>query len=251
MIKGLYTAATALVALERSHDVTANNIAHASTSGFRAQKPVQKGFYEVFAAERANPARFDLNSAPGGGTKLIETFTDTRSGQIAKTGNPLNVALSGPGFLVVETPNGQRYLRNGAFSIDADGELATPDGLKILGEGGPIQASGGPVTITADGTINVGNENMGKLQLVEFEDPHMLTREGEGLFVASDAAIGRSAPAEKTTVTHEALEMSNVNLPQEMINMILGLRAYGANQKVITAMDETMGRLIEQVGMPA
>ena len=159
--------------------------------------------------------------------------------------------MTGPGFLVAETANGQRYLRNGELTIDADGELASASGFKILGSGGPISAVGGPITIAADGTVSVGNEVMGQLQVTEFEDPHMLTREGDGLFIASEAALARSAPAEQTTITHEALEMSNVNLPQEMVNMIVGLRAYGANQKIITAMDETMGNLIQQVGMPS
>ena len=90
----------------------------------------------------------------------------------------------------------------------------------------------------------------GQLRLVEFENPHMLTREGAGLYSASQATLNRSAPAAHTAVVHKALEMSNVNVPNEIVNMLLGLRAYGANVKVISTIEETMTRLIEQVGAP-
>ena len=250
MIKGLYSAATALVALDRAHDVSANNIANASTSGFRAQKTVKKGFYDVFMDQKVLPSIFNRNSAPGGGTKLVETYTDTQAGHVVTTDNPAHVALQGPGYFMVDTPNGSRYTRNGEFTIDAEGDLATMSGFKVQGSGGPINASQGPLTISADGIVSSGGATVGQLQLTEFEDPHMLSHDGDGLYRASDAALARSSSATSTGVTQNALEMSNVNMPQEMVNMILGLRAYGANQNVISAMNETMTKVIEEVGTP-
>ena len=252
MIKGLYAAATGMMAIESRQDVIANNIANVSTPGFRRQEPIQKGFYDLFVQKLTRPIRFRLDSAPGGGVKLDETFTDLSAGIITATDNPMNIALSGPGFLVVDTPGGERYTRSGKLLLDADGQLATPEGFKLLGAGGaPIAAGGGNLLILENGTVTVDGEAAGTLQLVEFEQANMLTHLGEGLYVASEAALERSGPAERTTVTHKALEMSNVNLPKEMIALLLGARAYAANQRVINAIDETASRVIERVGMPA
>ncbi|HUW61316.1 MAG TPA: flagellar hook-basal body protein [Candidatus Bathyarchaeia archaeon] len=250
MLKGLYAAATGLMALEQRQAVIANNISNASTAGFRRQEPVQKGFRGVFLNRMARPGALGRNSAPGGGALFVETFTDTRRGAITTTGDPLTVALEGPGFLAVDTPRGERFTRSGNLAIDTDGQLATPDGYKILAAGGtPLSVGGGKLSIAEDGMVYEDGQEAGQLRVVEFEDDHMLTREGKGLYRASDSAMARSADATNTRVIHEALEMSNVNLPNEMIGMILGLRAYEANQKYINTIDETMGRLIDQIGM--
>ena len=251
MIKGLYAAATGMMAIEGRQDVIANNIANVSTPGFRRQEPIQKGFYDLFVQKLTHPIRFRLDSAPGGGVKLEETFTDQSPGVITATENPLNIALSGPGFLVVDTPGGERYTRSGKLLVDGDGQLATAEGFKLLGTGGaPIAGGGGSLLILEDGTVTVDGEATGTLQLIEFEQASMLTHLGEGLHVASAAALDRSGPAEGTTVRHKALEMSNVSLPKETIALMLGARAYAANQRVINAIDATAGRVIERVGMP-
>ena len=250
MLKGLYAAATGLMALEQRQSIIANNISNAATAGFRRQEPLQKGFRGVFLDRMARPGVLAPNSAPGGGALFVETFTDTRRGPITTTGDPMTVALEGPGFLTVGTPRGDRFTRGGNLAIDIDGDLSTPEGYKVLGAGGtPLNVTGGNLTIGENGVVYENGQEVGQLQLVEFEDDHMLTREGDGLYRASDAAMARSADAANTRVIHEALEMSNVNLPNEMIGMILGLRAYEANQKYINTIDETMGRLIDQVGM--
>ena len=251
MIRGLYAAATGMVAIEDRQAVIANNIANASTVGYRRQEAVQKGFRDVFSGKLVGATRFNQSKAPGGGVKIVETFSNTQAGPIVTTDDPLNVALRGPGFLAVDTPQGERFTRAGSFIVDGDGQLATPDGYKVQGSGGgPIEVQAGNAVITENGSIKVNDVTAGQLRLVEFEDPHMLTREGQNLYKASPEATQRSADATGTTVAGKALEMSNVNLPKEMVSMILGLRAYAANQKVITAADETMSKIIEQVGMP-
>lgn len=251
MLKGLYTAAVGMVAVEDSQAAIANNIANAATVGFRRQQPVQKGFYDVFSDTTHRPAWFDAQSAPGGGAKMVETFTDTSAGAFSVTDDPLNVALSGPGFLAVNTPSGERFTRAGALTVNVNKQLATPDGYTIAGQGGQaIAITGSDVTIATDGSITVDGQSAGKLRVVEFEDPHMLEREGQNLYRASEAAMSRSADAVNTTVHSNTLEMSNVNIPKEMVSMILALRVYAAHQKVINTADDTISRLIEQVGTP-
>lgn len=251
MQKSLYTAAVGMVAIEERQSAIANNIANASTVGFRRQEPVQKGFYDVFSDTAHRPAWFNMQSAPGGGAQMVETFTDTAAGALAATDNPLNVALCGPGFLVVNTPDGQRYTRAGALTVDTQQQLATPDGFPVLGQGdAPIPVKGSDVEIASDGTVTVDHQPVGKMRLVEFEDPHMLERQGQNMYRASEAAVNRSSDASATTVSDKMLEMSNVNIPKEMVSMILALRIYAANQKVISTAEDTMTRLIEQVGAP-
>lgn len=250
MIKGLYAAATGMMAIDQRQSVIANNISNASTVGFRRQEPVQKGFYDLFLDRATRPPIVNQHSAPGGGALFVETFTDARRGAFTMTGDPLNVALDGPGYLVVDTPQGERFTRSGALAIDIEGQLATRDGFKILGEGGtPVNVGGGKLSISADGAVREDGQEAGRLRVVEFENIHMLTNQGNGLYRASEAALARSAPATDTRVVHESLELSNVNIPNEMIGMMLGVRAYEANQKYINVVDETMSRLIDQVGM--
>ena len=107
MIQGLYAAANGMMAVEDHHAVVANNIANATTFGFKRQIPVQKGFDIVFRGAVSNPAEFNLDRAPGGGAKTIETFTNYGNGVIQNTGNELDVAILGPAFMRIETPAGE------------------------------------------------------------------------------------------------------------------------------------------------
>ncbi len=251
MIQGLYAAATGIMAIENQQALVANNIANAGTPGFRRQDAVNKGFYEVFLNKLVSPTRLNQEAGPGGGVKVLETFTDTRNGVVTTTGNPLNVALMGPGYIAVETAQGDRFTRNGTLSVDTEGYLVTESGYRVQDVGGGyIDVRGGQVEIDGDGMIRVDGEVTGQIRLVEFEDPHALTREGHDLYAALDETLAAAAPAAETQVIPESLEASNVQLPVEMIKMIVGLRAYSANQRVINSIDETVSKLIEQVGSP-
>jgi len=252
MLQGLYAAATGMVAMEGRQNVLANNIANVSTPGFRRQEALQKGFYGIFSDRLRTPARYNAAQAPGGGVSFTGTFSDTSPGPLTVTGNALDVALSGPGFFSVETPEGQRFTRGGQFKLDTAGQLATADGYKVLDAGGsPIDVPRGTVSIASDGNVMVDGQVIGQLGVTEFENVHALTRQGDNLYVAGETALAAAEPADETLVVQNTLEMANVNLPQEMVSMILGTRAYGANQKAINAIDESTQRLIEQVGMPS
>ena len=161
---------------------------------------------------------------------------------------PLPSGLGREGAGVIEAA-GERFTRNGEFTTNAEGQLTTPDGYPILGDGGAISVAGGSAEISADGTVLVDNTPVGKLRLVEFDDSNLLERYGQSLFAPVDAA-GAPRPGDNTTVVPGGVESSNVQIPFEMAQMTLGLRTYNANQKVINAIDETMGRLINEVGMP-
>jgi flagellar basal-body rod protein FlgF len=251
MIQGLYAAASGMMAVENQQSVIANNIANASTPGFKRQSSVHEGFYELLLNKMTNPAYLDTQRFPGGGLYLERTYSDFAEGPIAATGNPMNIALVGPGFLCVETPEGQRFTRDGRFTINDDGQLATLEGYPVLAQGEmPIRIEGSNVTFDDEGTVLVDGQPEAQLLITEFENPGMLLRDGENLFIASEAALITSRPAMATEVVAGSLEMSNVRMPVEMAQMMMGLRAYGAYQRVINSADETVGQLINQVAMP-
>jgi flagellar basal-body rod protein FlgG len=154
--------------------------------------------------------------------------------------------------LGVNTPSGERFTRNGAFIVDGDGQLATADGYKIQGEGGgPLDVGGGAVSIDSTGAVLVDDQPIGRLGIVEFEDPRVLQHEGANLFMLPEQGAAQPIPAQETQLAPGMLEGSNVQAPVEMASMLLGLRAYAANQKVINSVDDTLGRLINDVGAPA
>lgn len=253
MIQGLYTAASGMYAVESKQSAIANNIANASTPGYKRAEPILSGFYTMFQQSMRQPFHFDIETAPGGGVRVGETVPDLSGGGVTEVGDPLSMALIGPGMFVVNTPAGERYTRSGAFSINQQGMLATQEGdpIQAVG-GGTIDARNGKVEVSSDGTVRVDGIPAGQLRLVEFDSTRLLRREGGNLFaIPTGQNTTQPAPATKTTVQGGALESSNVNLPKEMSQMMLGLRAYEANQKVIQAIDSTMGRLIDQVGFPA
>ena len=247
----LFAAANGMRTLEERQAVVANNIANASTPGFRRQQSIVKGFHSVFLDTRGTVTAYNREDAPGGGVKGIETFTDVAPGALQKTGNPLDLALIGPGFFVVDTDAGERYTRNGRFMIDSQGMLINERGYRVQSvAGAPLEVQGGNVQIGADGSVFADGAAIGQIRMVEFEDVHMLARQGETLYMASPEAQQRSAVAANTTIEPEAIESSNVQIPLEIASMTIALRAYQANQLIITATDESTGRMIEQVGMP-
>ena len=252
MIQGLYTAASGMAAAESRQSAIANNIANASTHGYKRAEPVLSGFYAMFSNSLRQPFHFDIQTAPGGGVHVAETVADMRSGGLTEVGDPLAMALQGPGMFVANTPNGERYTRSGSFRINDQGQLASQDGYPIqaLG-GGTIDVRNGKVEVGTDGSVRVGGVPAGQLRLMEFESMGDLRREGNNMYIASPAQLQSAKPATKTTVHGHSLESSNVNVPKEMTQMLLGLRAYEANQHVIQAIDGTMGRLIDQIGFPS
>lgn len=252
MLPGLYNAATGMIAVEQRQDIIANNLANASTPGFKRMQPVQLGFYEVFSQKLRHPFYFNEEAAPAGGVKGVESFTNLTMGPVRVTDDPLSLALRGPGYLAIETAEGERYTRAGQFTIDVEGYLTTPQGHRVSSVGGePISVDGGPVVISPEGVVTVDGVAAGQIRLREFQDPTRLERTGDNLYRASDEVFEQSSEAVDTYLEQGALELSNVQLPVEMGNMMLGLRAYEANQKVIQAIDATVGRLIEQVGSPS
>lgn len=250
MVTGLYISAGGMINAETRHSVYANNIANSATVAYKSQVPVQLGFYPLFRKSNIGFKITIPKSAPGGGVKIVETYPDWSMGPIRETKNPFDIAIQGPGFLVVQTPRGERYTKAGNLTRDKEGYLCTSQGFRILGDNNqPILIQGVNVNIATDGTISVDGVNVGRIQCVEFSHPERLLREGENLFYASEEVAQDKIPSTKSVIRQGFLEWSNIKLPFEMVKMILGLRSYEANQRVLSSFDESLGRLIDQVGL--
>jgi flagellar basal-body rod protein FlgF/flagellar basal-body rod protein FlgG len=217
------------IALQRELDVVANNIANINTTGFKTENSK----FEEYLMPVARENRFQ---APDRRLSFVldrGTWHNMRQGSIETTGNPLDVTIDGNAFLVVQTPAGERYTRNGALQVNAQGQIVTADGSPVLGDNGPIvlQQLDRNLSISADGRISVveGNENRteslrGKLRLVSFANPQQLQKDGANNFRAPAGVAGQ--PATNFRLIQGAVEKSNVNGVYEMTRMIEITRTY-------------------------
>jgi flagellar basal-body rod protein FlgF len=217
------------IALHRELEVVANNIANLNTTGYKADGAV----FEEFLMPGARHDRFQGADRRLSYVQDRATWHDLRTGPIQRTGNPLDVTIDGDAFLVVQTPRGERYTRNGALQINATGELVTGEGHQVLGQGGPIQFQNTDrdIAISEDGTITVregGNAKSdsarGKLRLARFDRVTQLKKDGSSLFSAS-ADVTPQTP-QKARVIQGAIEQSNVRGVVEMARMVEVTRTY-------------------------
>ena len=213
------------MALSRELDVVANNIANIDTTGYKADGSMFEEFLGSAARSGQSNGRVSFVLDRG-------IWHDMNQGPVQRTGNPLDVAIDGDGFLVVQTPNGERYTRNGSLQISARGQLVTSDGNPVLGDAGPItfQQTDREISISRDGTISVregsskADSGRGKLRLVAFANKQQLRKDGSGTFTAANGATPQ--PATKSGLLQGSIEKSNVRGVVEMSRMIEITRSY-------------------------
>ena len=245
----LYQAASALNANARWQEVISENMASASIPGFKKQEI-------SFEAVRAGMLSPNKSAAIAQPVALPATRTQLNfsAGEVRRTDVNTDLAIEGPGFFEVQFSNGTTaYTRDGEFKANSQGELVTKQGNLVMGEGGPIQLdrnNSAAIHVAADGTVSQGSEARGKIKLVSFNDPNLLTPVSGGFFLAKDPAL-QQVEDTKTNVRQGFLEGSNTSAVTEMANMISVMRAYEANQRVIQMQDERMGRAISELGNPA
>jgi flagellar basal-body rod protein FlgF len=237
MNRGIYATATGMLATQRALDAIANNLANASTTGFKRDG---LAFGEAYERElRANGGEGPRIGRLGSGVAEIASYTDFEPGPIAQTGNPLDVAIEGQGLFAVATPSGIRYTRDGSFRLDEQGQLVTREGHPVLDDAGsPIQLGEGKVRIDASGEISVDGRHAGRLGLYGGR----FAKAGPTLFAGGDAV-----PKDATTVVQGALEGSNVNAVGSMIDLIQSGRAFELAQRSIQQQDELTQKLIQSL----
>ncbi|MCC6381745.1 MAG: flagellar hook-basal body protein [Dehalococcoidia bacterium] len=249
MIKGLYAAFNAMEAAWQYQDVLANNVANATTAGFKREVAAVESFADVLLSRQAPvpaplPARIQgVVGQIGTGAFIAEFATDFSPGALQATGNELDLATT-DGFFVVASANGQiYYTRDGRFGRDADGALVTSHGYYVLDDAGnPITLPPTPVRVESDGTVTADSQLLARLQIRDFA-PTALTRAGEAYFTASDAG----EPIDGG-VRQGVLEMSNASLIDDMTTLLAVQRAFQASQTVIARLDATLDAAAGQVG---
>jgi flagellar basal-body rod protein FlgG len=257
MPSGLYIAASGMDSTLTKQNVISNNLANVSTIGFKQNRAVDIAFPTYLIArlhdQRMNVLDGTAEVRPnigvmGGGVVPQEIATDYSQGAHLETKNPLDVALNGPGFFSVLSPEGKTFLtRDGNFSLDSNGRLVTKDGLPVLGHNGEIYIDGTQVAVDVEGNISVDGKALDQLLVVKVQDEGKLTKVGHSLFEATPGNKIDMAP-DGIQIEQGMLEQSNVNSITEMVNMITTYRAYELNARVISAYDHLMGSAATEIG---
>jgi len=259
MIRSLYTAATGMIAQQTQIDVTSNNIANVNTIGYKKQRAEFADlFYQVMeyagvenGSTQGNPTGIEvgLGSRP---TAITKEFSQ---GNFKESGNSLDLAITGNGFFQVELPDGTiAYTRNGAFKLDGNGVIVNSDGHKLIPEI-TVPENVLNLSIASDGTISVVQagesdpNQIGKIELANFINPAGLHSLGDNLYektnASGDAITGTAGLEGFGNIRQGFVEMSNVQLVEEMTDLITGQRAYEANSKAITTSDEMLRTINE------
>ncbi len=234
MDSGFYAACAGLVARTQSLELAANNLANASTAGYRAQ---QETFRQIFAGCTPGNA---LNRAVNAYGVLGDPRTDFAQGTLQQTGNLLDFAIEGRGFFTVRTPDGIRYSRDGSFHLAKDRTLLTNAGDPVLGEQGPIRLPEGEVSVSADGTISVGGALAGRLRLAEFTAGTELMAAGNGYYIAPAAS---AVPAGSSQLRQGMLEQSNVQPVAAAVSLIAIQRHAESLQRALSIFHNQFNRI--------
>lgn len=232
MDSGLFSGVEAMRAGERQLDAIAANLANLDSPAYKRQNTVTHAFDIGVGEHRQRTVR-------------TETSTDFSQGEIARTGNALDLALEGDGFFVVETPTGEAYTRDGAFHIDENGVLQSASGSAVAWDGarGRIEPIGDPVTIDATGVVRQGVNQLGKLRVVDFADKHALSIDREGYF---HAPRGQSPTTPTATVHQGAVEKSNSTSIDELVAMIRVQRGFESASSLVKSIEQSYRRLNAQ-----
>jgi flagellar basal-body rod protein FlgF len=236
MGSGIYVAAAGAVAQSSALDVTANNVANASTTGFHGAKV---SFHEALAQARSPDIALVGNQTSG---------LDATAGAMTQTGNPLDLALDGEGYFAVDAPQGVRYTRAGALHLDGGGRLVNLDGLPVRGVGGApivIPPTATQIAIGEDGTVATEAGPIGKLELVRFAGAS-LRRDGATLY----AAQGKPVAGDPPRVLQGTLEGSNVNVVRGVVDLVQVSRTYESLLRVIEGFKAIESRAARDLGGP-
>ena len=256
MLKGLYTAHTGLRNEQNRMDIMTNNLANASTVGFKKEGSTSQSFDTVLAYKLKDVSvglgRVEGIGGNNPGVKIGENYTDYSQGSFRITNNTFDLALADEGFFAVEFTNkaGETmtmYTRAGNFTLNSDGYLVTSDGDYVLDENSnrirldPLHGA----DIMSDGTINQNGRAIAKIQVADFADYDYLERYGETYFQPLE---GAELIKSSTEVKSGVLEMANVQVVSEMVNMITITRQYESNQKVMQTYDSSLDIAVNQLG---
>lgn len=246
---GLYQSASALSALERWQDSVSQNITSSQTTGYRARTI-------NFSTQTAGEIQADPRAKLGSDQTLAMTFPKVNTGinfvtgETQPTRRELDVALQGEGFFEIQMEDESKvYTRSGEFRMRSDRTLVTSTGNEVMSDAGApivLPPGAGPATFNSDGTLFYGETQVAKLAVVKFQDNNTLRPIAGGFFVPTNGE--KPEAVEKPELLQGYLEGSNVTPLREMVDLVLISRAYEANQKIISTVDQQMQKTLEALG---
>jgi flagellar basal-body rod protein FlgG len=254
MIRALYTAASGMSAQQQNIDNVAHNLANVNTTGFKKSRvEFEDLVYDqerVPGAPTSSTAEAPIGLETGLGVRAVATSRDFSRGNLQATSGALDLAIEGEGFFQVQLPTGEiGYTRAGTFHLNGEGALVTNEGYAVEPQIS-IPANAVSVSISKDGIVSAaipgqsGAQQVGTIELASFQNPAGLKAIGGNTFITSTASgepqVGSAGEDSRGTIAQGFVENSNVSVVEEMVNMILGQRAYEANSKVIKAADEML-----------
>jgi len=231
--------------MDRWQETISENLASSTVPGFKKQDfsfaAVQAGLHGAPASAGASRVLMSAGIAS----------TNFQPGEFKVTGNKTDVAIDGKGFFEVQLPNGPAaFTRDGEFHLDAQGQLVTKEGYRVLGDGGPIVVdlnNHTELSISATGEVSQGADVKGRLRLTEFGNPQLLTRLSGGYFTADNLGAG-ATPSTASTLRQGVLEGSNTSVVMEMANLMSAMRTFEANQRMVQIQDDRVARTISDLG---
>lgn len=256
MVKGLYTAYSGLINEQNRMDIMTNNLANASTVGYKKEGTTSQSFKDVLTVkikdESVGIENVERTGIRNPGVKIGENYTDFTQGSFRVTGNVYDLALEGEGFFAIEFTNkagetSTKYTRAGQFTLNKDGYLVTQEGDYVLDtQNRRIQLNTLiDSRIESDGTVYQNDRAIAQIQVTDFQDYDYLEKYGETYYMPIE---GAERTASGAAVKSGYLEMSNVQIVSEMVNMITITRAYESNQKILQTYDETLDKAVNQIG---
>lgn len=255
MVRGLYTAWTGMRNNQKKLDVISNNVANASTTGYKNQGVTSQSFDDMLGIKvRDRSVNYPMDEKIGNmylGVKIGEEYTDYSQGSLRETGNTFDLAIDGDGFFrvrVVDT-NGNshiRYTRAGNFTITRDGYITDADGNHLQSEAGDMMVpTDRTITIDKGGAVYAGNDLVDTLSIYDFEDYNFLKKYADTMYEPVEGATEKDPSG---VIRQGWLEQSNVNVINQMVQLINITRAYEANQKVVQTMDSTLDQAVNTIG---
>ena len=247
MDRGLYTAASGMIAGLSQQEALIQNLSNMRTVGYKADEVTVKDFPSLLLAQVRGTKTVSKVGEMGTGVAMANLTTNFDSGPLRLTDNPLDFAIAGDGFFQLQTEDGVRYTRDGRFHLDGDGRLVSADGYPVLGENGDITIPPGDLAVSSSGAIFVNDEQIGQLSLVKFDDLSVLKKESKNLFSASDGSA-QAMDATEIQVNQGYLEDSNVDVTKMITEMTSVLRAYQLSQHMVQVQDRINGRAASEIG---
>ena len=263
MWRGLYTAGAGMITESKRTDTLANNLANANTNGFKRDEAISREF-EPMLIKRINDGinkndvtsfkqfhvgnQYPVVGTLGLGSRIDEIATEHTQGAFETTGNPLDMAISGNGYFAIQTENGVRYTRDGNFYKSANGQIQTVNGQMVLGVNGQgitIPQDATRVMVGSKGEIYADDQQVGQLQLMQFDNRRAVLKQGDNLYYPQEGAQPQQATGE---VLQGVLERSNTNIVSEMVELINNYRLYEAGAKAVTTQDSMLDKSVSEVG---